>query len=424
MRRARLISEQRAGARPGAASAQPSFAARTSGKTRPGWERSAGGSRAGTGTGWRGSIHPRTASASKESDTMLDIQNRPADALHGARTAVTTRHAAAEPSAHDLLRFLLRSWATITACVAGAAALAIIYVLQATPIFRATAQVLIESRVPPTFREQTPERLAPLDTPEVESQLGLLRSGRIADRVVKQLDLAKDEEFLDRDKTGLPLFAWFSPNRQEGEAAQAKRSDFQDAVEKVRNDMNAWRVGLSHVIEITYDSSDPARAARIANAIAEAYIADQLEMRGDAARAGSIWLEQRIDYLRQQMNAAALRVKEFRARRDYRIPQTGAQPGTQTEARPDSGEPAVAVTLEELESQSDTYRKIYESYLQAYADSVQRQSYPVTNARVITLATPPERKNSPRGLPLLAGALVIGGMIGVGLALLRHSLRR
>jgi uncharacterized protein involved in exopolysaccharide biosynthesis len=278
--------------------------------------------------------------------------------------------------------------------------------------------------VPPTFREQTPERLAPLDTPEVESQLGLLRSGRIADRVVKQLDLAKDEDFLDREDVGQPLLAWFAPSQPDGKAAQAKRSDFQDAVEKVRADMNAWRVGLSHVIEITYDSSDPARAARIANAIAEAYIADQLETRGDAARAGSIWLEQRIDYLRQQMNAAALRVKEFRARRDYRIPQAGAQQGTEAEATGDRGEPPVAATLEELESQSDTYRKIYESYLQAYADSVQRQSYPVTNARVITLATPPERKNSPRGLPLLAGALVIGGMIGVGLALLRHSLRR
>ena len=38
---------------------------------------------------------------------------------------------------------------------------------------------------------------------------------------------------------------------------------------------------------------------------------------------------------------------------------------------------------------ADTYRKMYESFLQAYTSSVSRQSYPVADARVITPASRP-----------------------------------
>ena len=83
--------------------------------------------------------------------------------------------------------------------------------------------------------------------------------------------------------------------------------------------MDARRVGLSYAIDITYSSADPAKAARLANAIADAYVEDRLRTRAHSARQGSEWLEEQIADIRRQMNAAALEVQQFRARRDYRI---------------------------------------------------------------------------------------------------------
>jgi hypothetical protein len=109
-------------------------------------------------------------------------------------------------------------------------------------------------------------------------------------------------------------------------------------------------------------------------------------------------------------------VQEFKAKRDYRIlskPDNG-QAGDQQAPRVGSN------TLEELESTAQTYRKIYESYLQAHTESVQRQSLPVTNSRVINTAT--AVKSHPRVLRLLAAAIAGGILVGLALALMREML--
>ena len=68
-----------------------------------------------------------------------------------------------------------------------------------------------------------------------------------------------------------------------------------------------------------FSATSPELAAKIANATANAYIAEQIGARAQSARQGGLWLEERIDHLRKQMNAAALQAQEFRAKRDYRI---------------------------------------------------------------------------------------------------------
>jgi uncharacterized protein involved in exopolysaccharide biosynthesis len=313
--------------------------------------------------------------------------------------------------------------------------LAFLYVLTATPIYTAKAQVLIESRLPSTFREQVSESIATLDTPAVESQIAIILSEKIAEKVVKNAG------FLDAEPappTGVSLnpLNWVrsvlaSFRSAESTDPAAQRSRLRDAMEGLWAGMEVGRLGLSHVIEISYSAPNRDQAARVANAISDAYIEDQLETRAEAARQGSIWLEKRIDSLRQQMNEAGLRVKEFKAKRDYRFPTSGAAAaGADAAAEPNNPaaqpgeEPPITYSLEDLESQATTYRKIYESYLQAYTESVQTQSYPVTNTRVITRATRPNGRSSPRGMKVLVIAVALSGMAGVGLALLHFSFRR
>jgi succinoglycan biosynthesis transport protein ExoP len=78
------------------------------------------------------------------------------------------------------------------------------------------------------------------------------------------------------------------------------------------------------------------------------------------------------------------------------------------------------VTLRSLDSSAKSYRALYDNFLQRYMDSVQQQSFPVTEARVITSATRPFGASAPRsGRALILAAL--GGMVlGVGIGMLRE----
>ncbi len=328
----------------------------------------------------------------------------------------------------DIVMFLWRYRFLVVICMILGAGLAVLYVIAATPIFTAKAQVLIESRMPVTFREQVSETIATLDTPAVESQLAILLSENIAEKVVRKagfLDIRPEEE----PGFSLNPFAWMRAllaaalPTDPAVVTQAENARLREATSYLWSGMEVGRLGLSHVIEISYSSSDRDLAAKVANLIADSYIEDQLETRAETARQGSIWLEKRIDTLRQQMNEAGLRVKEFKAKRDYRFPTSSGQSEARTEA-PTIGEEQPATSLEDLESRASTYRKIYESYLQAYTESVQAQSYPVTNTRIITRATRPNGRSSPRGMKVLVIAVALGCMFGVGIALLLHSFGR
>ncbi len=78
------------------------------------------------------------------------------------------------------------------------------------------------------------------------------------------------------------------------------------------------------------------------------------------------------------------------------------------------------VTLHNLDSSAQSYRSLYDNFLQRYMELVQQQSFPVTEARLITQATPPLYKSAPK-TPLVLGLALMGGLIlGVGFGVLRE----
>lgn len=318
----------------------------------------------------------------------------------------------------DIKQFLRNYARTIILSLLIGLAGALLYVFTATPLYTAQVQLLIDSRYQISLPERASEAISALDTPQVESQIAVLRSDRLAANVVQKLGLANDPEFAQQTGQASSQPAPGSTGTADGTGRAALVS--------VKNQLEVRRYGLSYVIDIFFSSRSPDKAALIANAFADAFIADTLAMRGQAARQGSDWLQERIHQLRRQMNEAALRVQEFKVKRDYRI-QSKREPGTPGDApaakSTDMNGPEVN-TLEELETTAQAYRRIYESYLQAFTESVQRQSYPIANAQVIAPALKPLSKSHPKSvLALLLGALG-AGFVGLGLALLRHSLDR
>ena len=85
------------------------------------------------------------------------------------------------------------------------------------------------------------------------------------------------------------------------------------------------------------------------------------------------------------------------------------------------------VTLRELESAAATSRLLYDNLLQRYMESIQQQSFPVSEARIITQASGPLKKSHPRPLPILAGTAGAGIMLGLLIGMLseiwRHVFR-
>ena len=81
----------------------------------------------------------------------------------------------------------------------------------------------------------------------------------------------------------------------------------------LKNNLRVTRLGRSYIEQIAYTSLDPDKAAKIANAFADAYIEDQLQAKFEATRRASVWLEQRIGELRQQASDAYKEVQDFKS---------------------------------------------------------------------------------------------------------------
>lgn len=75
------------------------------------------------------------------------------------------------------------------------------------------------------------------------------------------------------------------------------------------------------------------------------------------------------------------------------------------------------ITLRNLQADAQTSRDLYDNFLQRYMQSVQQQSSPVSDSRLITHARPPQTPSWPRPLVIMAiaslGGLIFGAAAGV-----------
>ena len=82
------------------------------------------------------------------------------------------------------------------------------------------------------------------------------------------------------------------------------------------------------------------------------------------------------------------------------------------------------VRLSELESKAKSLHTLYEAYLQRQTGSVQQEFFPITDARLLSIASTPTSKSKPKASLVLALALMGGIGLGVGVALLRDLMDR
>jgi uncharacterized protein involved in exopolysaccharide biosynthesis len=161
----------------------------------------------------------------------------------------------------------------------------------------------------------------PGDPATLQDQVEILGSRGLAESVVAKLKLADDPEFNPQlSRPGLSqiageLVALLNPRNWSDDGARPGAAQIHDQVlERFGRHVFAETNGLSTAITITATSRDPAKAARIANALAEAYIASQVEVKRDAADAATHWLNQRIQNLALQLQLQESAAQTYKAR--------------------------------------------------------------------------------------------------------------
>ena len=451
----------------------------------------------------------------------------------------------------QLRDFFTRQWRVIALVTVLSIIVGATYVAMSPFRYTARADMIIDTkRVTWTQSEMASENRA-IDDASVESEIETTKSEKVATTVIDRLRLQEDPEFIGSESPGLvhrmvSLFSSSAGRKKE----LSKDELMQRVLATLQANLRVTRVGRSYVEQISYTSLDPDKAARIANAFADAYIEDQLQAKFDATKRASAWLEQRIGELRQQASDAYRAVQDFKsensiiigvdgklaseveldqlgialakARADTsqarakldRITRVLEQRSDKESHIPDpvvtdalsspvitklrqqfldnqnresewsgrygkdhqaarnlraemaalqraiwdelsriaesykselqiarSQEDAIdrrmievfqksgatrqsQVRLRELETAASTYRGIYQTFLSRFTQSVQQQSFPSTEARVVTMASPPRSPSSPKPALTIALAALCGISLGIMSAFAREQMNR
>ena len=75
-------------------------------------------------------------------------------------------------------------------------------------------------------------------------------------------------------------------------------------------------VGLSTTLDVDFTARDPEKAARIADAVADTYVADQVNTKFEATARTTQWLIDRIQRLAAQVQASEAAVQQYKAEHD------------------------------------------------------------------------------------------------------------
>ncbi|EJX1090262.1 polysaccharide biosynthesis tyrosine autokinase [Vibrio vulnificus] len=134
-----------------------------------------------------------------------------------------------------------------------------------------------------------------------ETQLNLMQSRVVLERVVTQLKLDENSQY-NRDKiiSESPL-TWQLPEQQ--------RMD--NAIKTLRKGLTFTPVRLTQLVYVSYESSDAAEAARIANAVAQGFIDYSVEQKMAKTQSAQQWNESQMAELREQVAAKKKEMERF-----------------------------------------------------------------------------------------------------------------
>ena len=206
--------------------------------------------------------------------------------------------------------------------------LVLVFLLVTPPQYTATARVAVNDRSIAGNPERVTPVVAQLSTrggSTVDTEVQLIRSRRVVARVVQMLRLDKDPEFAPRNHAHHNLMQsialFFAPLK--GVSKQ------DEMINAVLNGLQPVRFQTTGAVDINFTDKDPAKAQRIANAFAQAYLEDQVAAKAANVRAASEALLGQIDVMRQRADDDAAKVQAYKI--SHNLLSVGAQTLTEQE---------------------------------------------------------------------------------------------
>lgn len=220
---------------------------------------------------------------------------------------------------HKLIAAFRRRLGAFFLALLNCVAIAMLITVNQTPTYTATSRLMINAReqqVTPQ-EEQGGAALSALPnaSPVIDSEVEVLGSRDLARKVAQNLRLDQDPQFNPALADKNPSFIDRILGKPQPAPMERAAID-QAIVDRLLAGVSARRVGVTYAIDVSYKSDDPQKAARIADAFAKTYVADQLNSKASANREASELLGERLEELRQQAVSDAAAVQQYRIQND------------------------------------------------------------------------------------------------------------
>lgn len=248
-------------------------------------------------------------------------------AEQGAEAATPQGRRAAdspEPNLLSVLALLWRRKGLILSTVILTTLAAVLLVFQVTPRYTAEARILFGTRAAKVVDIERVLGALRSDRATISSEVEVLSSRSLAEKVVDRLGLVDRPEFNRHLRpSSLPdPRDWLPPDLRTtlfgtapdtpATAAEADRQVRSDVITALQEATTVDVINISRVVSVTAISEDPSLAAAIANALTDIYLREHLEEKLDATRQAADWLSERVRTLRDQVESSQRAVEDFR----------------------------------------------------------------------------------------------------------------
>jgi capsular exopolysaccharide synthesis family protein len=183
------------------------------------------------------------------------------------------------------LILLKRRWTILTVALVLATLVAIVS-FKMQRVYEATARVEVEAATPEIQSLNDLFRSMPNDDAFLQTQVNVLKSENLAWRTVQQLGMGERPEFGGGGER---------PNADSQTAAQNR------LIQAFKNHLRVQLMRDSRMVEVTFESTDPQLAARVANALVSNYSEYNFHQKYDATRQASGFMEQQLDELKAKV---------------------------------------------------------------------------------------------------------------------------
>lgn len=230
-----------------------------------------------------------------------------------------------------LMAIVTRRIKTILVLVAAFVILAVAYLLTATSSYTSMTQILLDESMTKYAEDQPPAASSQQADMEIASAVEILKSNEMALRVVDTAGLADNNTLVNPPQSPAALLkssvgliaSVFKAGRPPMTPEEMREAQRQKAAAVLQDGLKVERVTRSSVVAVSFSSTDRLLAAKVTSAYANAYLTDQLNANFDATERASVWLQERLNDLRQRSQEASLEVEKYKA--DNGLTSTGGE---------------------------------------------------------------------------------------------------